>query len=112
MFPEAYKADSNAHKKGDNKLGSYSSASVPLLNGNTLTIVNAYTQDGYSRKHKMVSEQAIEEVFMAIKKDFPGKKIAYPAIGAGLAGGDWQVIKPIIDKCLNGENHTFVEYGK
>ena len=31
-------------------------------------------------------------------------------IGAGLAGGDWDIIKVIIDKALEGFNHTLVEY--
>ena len=39
-------------------------------------------------------------------------KIGYPAIGAGLAGGNWEIISGIIDEELKGENHTFVEYEK
>ena len=34
----------------------------------------------------------------------------YPAIGAGLAGGEWEVISKIIEEELKGENHIFVEY--
>ena len=43
-------------------------------------------------------------------KDFSGKRIGYPAIGAGLAGGDWNIIKNIIDTALQGEDHTFVKF--
>ena len=53
-----------------------------------------------------------ENVFKKIKKNFSGLKIGYPAIGAGLAGGDWKKISKIIDKELQGEDHTFVEFNK
>jgi len=33
-------------------------------------------------------------------------------IGAGLAGGDWTVISKIINKELEGEDHTLVMWNK
>lgn len=36
--------------------------------------------------------------------------MGYPAIGAGLGGGDWQVIEKIIQEALAGEDHTFVKF--
>ena len=39
---------------------------------------------------------------------FSGKRIGYPKIGAGLAGGYWNIISKIIDKELEGENHSLV----
>ncbi|MCB1673305.1 MAG: phosphatase, partial [Pseudomonadales bacterium] len=54
--------------------------------------------------------QAIRQVMKAIKQQFSGKRIGYPKIGAGLAGGDWQIIYPIICQELEGEHHTLVEY--
>jgi O-acetyl-ADP-ribose deacetylase (regulator of RNase III) len=39
-------------------------------------------------------------------------EIGYPAIGAGLAGGDWQLISSIIEEELAGEDHTFVVFDK
>src|SRR5690606_41768357 len=41
--------------------------------------------------------------FKRIKQDFTGKRIAYPMIGAGLAGGHWPTIAQIIDQALIGE---------
>ena len=38
--------------------------------------------------------------------------LAASAIGAGLAGGDWQKISKIIEEELKGEDHTFVEFQK
>jgi O-acetyl-ADP-ribose deacetylase (regulator of RNase III) len=45
-----------------------------------------------------------------IKQNFSGKRIGYPLIGAGLAGGDWKIISEIIDQELKGEDHTVVIY--
>jgi len=47
-----------------------------------------------------------------VKQDFSGQRIAYPAIGAGLAGGNWLPIAAIIAEALAGENHVFVEWAK
>jgi O-acetyl-ADP-ribose deacetylase (regulator of RNase III) len=41
---------------------------------------------------------------------FKGKHIGLPLIGAGLAGGDWEVIKNIIQTELADCNVTIVHY--
>jgi len=46
----------------------------------------------------------------AVKKNFSGKRIGYPLIGAGLARGNWEVIKKIIEEELSDENHTLVKF--
>ena len=51
-------------------------------------------------------------MFSKIKAKYTGQRIAYPLIGAGLAGGDWKRISSIIEEELKGENHTLVEYDK
>ena len=38
-----------------------------------------------------------------------GKRIGLPQIGAGLGGGDWNIISKIIDEELQGENWTIVK---
>ncbi len=45
-----------------------------------------------------------------VKEKFTGKRIGYPAIGTGLAGGNWEVISKIIEEELDGEAPTFVEF--
>lgn len=106
-FPEAYKADIATRNGDRSKLGTYSSATI----GN-LTVLNAYTQYEYGKSRINVSYDAIQKVFCQIKRDFTGKRIGYPAIGAGLAGGDWKRIYAIICDELQNEDHTFVEYQK
>ncbi len=109
QFPEAFEADF-ATKNGDrSKLGSFSHADV-VRDGHAITIVNAYTQFHYSGKGVMADYGAVRNVFEKTKLRFSGKRIGYPLIGAGLAGGDWRVISGIIDEALAGEDHTLVKF--
>jgi O-acetyl-ADP-ribose deacetylase (regulator of RNase III) len=45
-----------------------------------------------------------------MKQRFSGKTFGMPKIGAGLAGGDWELIESIIDEELSGESVTIVNY--
>ena len=75
------------------------------------TVVNAYTQYDWKGKGTLLVDYgAIRSVFQQIKQEFSGLKIGYPLIGAGLAGGDWQIISAMIDEALEGEDHTLVEF--
>lgn len=70
-----------------------------------LTVVNAYTQYGYGRNHKHGSAQpldyeALESCFIKINSIFAGQKVGLPQIGCGLAGGDWNVVKEMIQTLL------------
>lgn len=109
-FPEAYEADLQTIKGDKNKLGTISWAKSQNTANSDLIIVNAYTQFDFTPDKINVDYQAIKSAFAIIKQKFSGKKIAYPAIGAGLAGGDWQKIATIIAKELEGEEHFFVEF--
>ena len=108
-FPAAYKADLATAKGSKEKLGTYSSACVHC-EGHELTIVNAYTQFSWRGRGVKADYDAIRSVFKAIQSAFSGKRIGYPLIGAGLAGGNWELIAKIIDEELAGENHTLVKY--
>ncbi|MFC1516864.1 macro domain-containing protein [Thermodesulfobacteriota bacterium] len=108
-FPEAYEADCKTEKGSKSKLGSYTYATVDR-DSHRITVINAYTQHHYQGEGVKANYEAIRSVFESIKKDFSGKRIGYPKIGAGLAGGDWTIISKIIDDALEGENHTLVEF--
>ncbi|WP_210463130.1 macro domain-containing protein [Rufibacter roseolus] len=110
-FPEAYKADLGTKKGDKSKLGTISSAELSV-NGKTLIVVNAYTQFDWKGTGVKADYDAVRSAFSHIKGKFSGLKIAYPAIGAGLAGGDWKIISAIIEEELEGEDHTFVEFAK
>jgi O-acetyl-ADP-ribose deacetylase (regulator of RNase III) len=108
-FPEAWKADQETVKGDKGKLGGFTAAGCPTPHG-TVVVVNAYTQ--YDRRGPMPRTDygALQRCFRKVKAAFSGKRIGYPKIGAGIGGGDWGVISTIIDKELEGEDHTYVEF--
>jgi O-acetyl-ADP-ribose deacetylase (regulator of RNase III) len=108
-FPEAYAADLVTIKGDRNKLGDFSFATV-TRNGNQITIVNGYTQFHFHGESVLVDYDAVQSIFKKVKQRFSGKRIGYPKIGAGLAGGDWRRISEIIDQELAGEDHRLVVY--
>ncbi|NRB52039.1 MAG: macro domain-containing protein [Saprospiraceae bacterium] len=108
-FPEAYQADLATESGDRSKLGTISWA-TQIREGKELIIVNGYTQYNWRGKGVKVEYDAVDSVFKLVKEKFGGKRIGYPAIGAGLAGGDWQKIEAIIREALAGEDHTFVKY--
>ncbi|MGB3212164.1 MAG: macro domain-containing protein [Desulforhopalus sp.] len=108
-FPEAYAADLVTIKGDRNKLGDFSFATVKR-GGHEITIVNGYTQFHFHGESVLVDYDAVQKLFCKVKQHYSGKRIGYPKIGAGLAGGDWEKISRIIDRELRDENHTLVLY--
>jgi O-acetyl-ADP-ribose deacetylase (regulator of RNase III) len=108
-FPEAFAADCATRKGDRTKLGAISIAAVER-NGLPLVIVYGYTQFHWRGRGVLVDYEAVRSVMRHVKNSFHGKRIGYPKIGAGLAGGDWRQIAAIVDEELDGEDHTFVEY--
>jgi O-acetyl-ADP-ribose deacetylase (regulator of RNase III) len=113
-FPEVYETDVQLTKKGDRgKLGSINA--TPIVRGNvSFYVVNAYTQFdyGYDGKQRVVYE-ALRTAFGHVATMSRGtwmKRIAYPKIGCGLAGGDWEFVSTLIDQALFGLDHALVEY--
>ncbi len=108
-FPESYEADCKTEEGSKEKFGTYSYATIER-NGNEITVINAYTQYDYKGPGMKADYEAIRSVFKKIKSTFSGKRIGYPKIGAGLAGGNWEQISKIIDEELIDEDHTLVEF--
>lgn len=105
-YPEAYQVD-KITKSGDrNKLGTITYA----VNGN-LTIVNCYTQYNYGPGKVNIDYNALRKCLKEIKKQFTGKRIGLPAIGCGLAGGDYDKLVPIIEEELKDEDVSMVLLG-
>jgi len=109
-YPAAYEADCTTEKGDISKLGGYTWVRVLSPRKNPFIIVNGYTQFRYGRDRRHADYNAIVSVFQLIKNNFPHAVIGYPYIGAGLAGGDWEVISRIINAALAGMNHSVVEY--
>ena len=105
-YPAALEAD-RATPRGDRgKLGTTSTAAA-----DGFTIVNAYTQYDTTGPQPRVDYDAVGRAFAEVKQRFGGQRIGYPLIGCGLAGGDWAVVGEIIDRELDGEDHTLVRLG-
>ena len=112
-WPSVFAADLETIAGDKSKLGKFTFAQVMTLSGKPLIVVNAYTQFALAKHNERVADyQAIQEVFGRIAQFLGSRKIAYPAIGTGLAHGDWNVIAPIIHKELFSCDQTFVEYEK
>jgi O-acetyl-ADP-ribose deacetylase (regulator of RNase III) len=109
QFPEAHEADRRTSKGDRSKLGTITTAEI-VQGDRRFIVVNAYTQFDYRPPGPNIDYDAIRSAMQEVKRRFAGKRIGYPKIGAGLAGGDWSRIAPIIDEELAGEDHTLVEY--
>ena len=78
-----------------------------------LIVVNAYTQYHYSHKFgPPVDYEAITLCMRKMNHVFKGKHIGLPAIGCGLAGGDFKIVSEIIKKELKDCEVTVVIYDK
>mgnify|MGYP006160996517 FL=1 len=101
-------------RKGDiNKLGQIEwlierDGAIPF-------VVNSYTQFSYGKNHadgvsKPLDYEALTLCMRKINHRFSGKHIGLPKIGAGLAGGDWNRIKKIIQTELKDMKVSVVIY--
>lgn len=112
---DAYKADQRTTKGDINKLGNYTLAEcfISSITGGfswAVTVLNLYTQYGYSRDEKPFDYDAFTLCLRKINHNFKGKHIGLPLIGAGLAGGDWDKIKQIIETELKDMEITIVHF--
>ena len=108
--------------KGDvNKLGNidYEEKEIDFPDNSyqVIYVVNAYTQYHYGKNHadgktNPIDYEALTLCMRKINHTFKGKDIGLPQIGAGLAGGDWNKIKSIIQRELVDCNVTIVIYNK
>ena len=108
-FPKAYEADRQTPRGDRTKLGTCTFTEIES-HGFPLVVVNAYTQFDYRGAGPKVTYDAIRSCFRWIKINYSGKKIGFPKIGAGLAGGNWTQIAAIIEEELQGEDATLVEF--
>jgi O-acetyl-ADP-ribose deacetylase (regulator of RNase III) len=98
-YPLAYQADLETVKGDRNKLGTFTKAQVEPEK----IVYNLYTQYSMGTHKIQLDYQALENSFEAMVKDIKQNRslrspiIAIPRIGCGLAGGNWDVVKEIIE---------------
>lgn len=97
IYPYAYKEYINNYEKKGLTLGE-----TQFVKCRDRTIINSITQLTYGRKPgvRYVSYDAIALSLAMVEETLYGETIAMPKIGAGLAGGDWNVIEAIIESEL------------
>jgi len=106
-WPEVSMAD-HCSRYGDvNKLGTFTHVDY-----GDLVVLNLYTQFKYTSIQVDVDYDAVRKCMKAVKKRYSGKRIGFPLIGAGLAGGDWDIISKIIEDELGDEDVTIVKFKK
>ena len=95
-----------------NKLGCIDYEYYELEDGpEFVTVINSYTQHHFSSKNgPPIDYEALTLCMRKINEQFEGQHIGLPQIGAGLAGGDWERIKQIIQTELVDCNVTVVIY--
>lgn len=76
-----------------------STSDKDIFTGPSLVIANCFTQDFYGTNKRHVNYEAVAKCFEVLNlrsKLYTDKLINIPKIGAGLGGGDWNVIESII----------------
>lgn len=96
-YPTAYQAYLRAQEIYGLNLGDISVDTI----AHPVTVINAITQEFCGRDNRRyVSYDAIAKAAEKVNGRFALERIAIPKIGAGLGGGNWQVIESIL------ENHA------
>jgi O-acetyl-ADP-ribose deacetylase (regulator of RNase III) len=107
-YPEAYQVDLET-KTGDRlKLGG-----ITYTKNTTPTIVNAYGQYTYGGQavgRVDLDYKALTSALRIAKEMFSGKRFGLPKLGSGLAVGDPNIIRNIIEKELAGEDVVVLDY--
>lgn len=83
-----------------NKLGQIEGRPINIGPGKTVMVVNSYTQFVPNARMKPLDYEALTLCMRKINHTYKGKHIGLPKIGAGLAGGDWERIREIIQREL------------
>ena len=86
--------------------GTYSAGTQVYPPDELLVIANCFTQDRYGIDKRHVNYEAIAQCFAKLNNRVPNMydcTLHIPKIGAGLAGGDWNVIEAIINSEYKSE---------
>lgn len=120
---DKYRLESSKYKGSILKLGQIDYEGKMLLDGEihsplqdqtpNLYVVNAYTQYGFATKGALaLSYPALALCLIKINHLFKGKRIGLPQIGCGLAGGDWNQVKHMIQTILVDCDTTVVIFDR
>lgn len=95
-WPNVYEVYKLKHTTMGLELGTI----LPVCTLDGRLVINCMTQDNFGRSgDRFVSYEAVESCMTLLNENAPGwgvAEIGMPKIGAGLGGGDWEVIEDII----------------
>lgn len=107
-FPSAMLIDKNTLSSDINKLGGFTKTYTMVSNGSKkLDIFNLYTQ---YQPGKNLDLEALTLCFRKLDSLYTNKTIGIPFIGCGIAGGNWNFIKKIIETEVQNNNIIVVDY--
>lgn len=110
MYPQAFRDYRAAYERQGHRLHLGQIIWTRISTEPKLAVANAITQEFYGRDPNRVyaDYQAIETIFTKLGHYARQWQVPvhFPLIGAGLANGDWGIIEPIIEKALDGVQHT------
>lgn len=102
-YSGAFEADLHTEKGDKQKLGTFSKF---FDVDDCVTIYNLYGQYNYTGRQRNTDYNALRKSLRAMNDDLGaiGLEIGLPKIGAGLGGGDWDIIEKIIEEELKDQN--------
>ena len=113
-YPLVASVDMETTRGDYNKLGNWTECDAGETN--RFTIINAYTQYNMSTGEDVFEYAAFAVILQKLERAYGDKRIGFPYIGMGLAGGKEEVIIPMIDYfaksvSARGGTVTLVEFG-
>jgi O-acetyl-ADP-ribose deacetylase (regulator of RNase III) len=96
-YPHVAEVDAETVRGDYRKLGNWTRAVVVEEPKYAFTIINAYTQYNMSTGEDVFEYTAFQLILEKLTFVYPGKRIGLPYIGMGLAGGNKDVIIPMIE---------------
>ena len=109
IYPKAYKDYIDEYLENGSKL--QLGQIIPSMQPDGTIIINAITQGAYGYdRQKYVSYDAVDMCMEKLRIAMIGvdSEITMPKIGAGLGGGNWEIIEAIINHRL--KDHKVVVY--
>jgi O-acetyl-ADP-ribose deacetylase (regulator of RNase III) len=105
-FPYAYGADLATILGDENKLGNFS-IGYPSVASNDPFVFNLYSQEGIGPSH--TNYNFMYEGLRKVARHLQGfgtiKSVGFPyMIGCGLADGNWEIVKVIIEQAFEGSD--------
>ena len=115
-YPLAAAMDMETTRGDYTKLGSWT-VGLNDLTDRRFLIINAYTQYNMSKGEDVFEYTAFQLILEKLEHEFPTSRIGLPYIGMGLAGGNKDIIIPMIEMFAEniarmGGSVTLVEFNK